>query len=181
MFLKIREKAQSRHREDVSDLIAQAFRPPNFSIDSADDDFPSYPGTAIALNIIYASAEDVLSSSKRLVAEYDRMERMINDATQDGEEPVMETWKQEVKETERLLEVGRRKALRDVKKVLGADVEDDRMDGIEGSGRVIEERMDSNEKESSDTLNYELLKSLRYAERGVKRMVKGLPKNDASI
>jgi hypothetical protein len=66
--------------------------------------------------------------------------------------------------------MGARVALRNVKKVLGADAEggtdEDGDVDMEGEGKTVE-------------LNYELQKSLRYAERGIKRMVKGLPVDEA--
>jgi hypothetical protein len=62
--------------------------------------------------------------------------------------------------------------LRNVKKVLGADVEDFVMGEADEDGDVDMEGGEEVE------LNFELQKTLRYAERGVKRMVKGLPVDD---
>jgi hypothetical protein len=91
---------------------------------------------------------------------------------QDGEkESVTDKWAHDIMETEKQLTLGARVARRNVKKVLGAVEEDD--------ARADEEvdKGDDDNKENAD-LNYELHKSLRYAERGVKRMAKGLPQDE---
>jgi hypothetical protein len=99
---------------------------------------------------------------------------MIANLRDEQPDPIADTWKQNVEETDRQLKTGARVALRNVKKVLGADVDNDGLgvmdeDGdvdMEGEGKKVE-------------LNYELQKSLRYAERGIKRMVKGLPMDES--
>lgn len=99
--------------------------------------------------------------------EYNTFETMIAEMAGEDKNPITETWTRDMEETERLLKLGHRTALRNVKQVLGAE------DG-EGEDGDMEEAEDKNHAE----LNYELLKSLRYAERGVKRMVKGIPKDE---
>jgi transcription initiation factor IIE alpha subunit len=96
---------------------------------------------------------------------------MIAKLREEQPDAIADIWKQEVEDTDKQLKRGARVALRNVKKVLGADVEDTRMTDEEG-----DVDMEAGEKAE---LNYELHKSLRYAERGVKRMVKGLPSGDA--
>jgi hypothetical protein len=98
---------------------------------------------------------------------------MIANLRDEQSDPIADTWKQDVEETDRQLKMGARVALRNVKKVLGADVEGD------GLGRTDEDGDVDMEGEGEKVeLNYELQKSLRYAERGVKRMVKGLPMDE---
>ena len=73
-------------------------------------------------------------------------------------------------QTARLLRVGAETAIRNVKKVLGADVGDEETEAEDESARLQGlEKM---------VLNYELQKSLQYAERGVKKMVKCLPQDE---
>lgn len=72
--------------------------------------------------------------------------------------------------------MGARVALRNVKKVLGADVQGDDLETAEQDSEV---RVEVSVEPEKMELNYDLLKSLRYAERGVKRMVKGLPSGEA--
>lgn len=97
---------------------------------------------------------------------------MFSDLRDEQTNPIAETWHQDLQSTQQKLEMGARVALRNVKKVLGADVEEDERDAV---GNGDEEMQDVDD----DRLNYELQKSLRYAERGVKRMVKGLPGDEA--
>lgn len=80
-----------------------------------------------------------------------------------------EAWNQDIENIERKLKLGARVALRNAKKVLGAEIKD--RDGEMATIEVEEE-----EKELDD----ELHKRLNYAERGVKRMVKGLCMEDRS-
>jgi hypothetical protein len=110
---------------------------------------------------------DVLTSAQALLEEYERLDKMISDMRDEQTSPLAETWHQDVEDTKQKLEMGARVALRNVKKVLGAEVDDDAKDRAE-----VE---DEETLVKDDTLNYELQKSLRYVERGVKRMVKGLP------
>ena len=77
---------------------------------------------------------------------------------------VSEQWAQDVVDTEWRLRLGHKVAIRNVKKVLGAHNGDN-------SGRAEDEEMDV-EQMATEELNYELLQGLRYAERGVKRMVR---------
>jgi len=134
---------------------------------------PTYTGTSIAENAAYTPVAGVLAASENLIKEYERLDKMSKDMQQEDAKPVAETWNQELAEAERQLKMGARVALRNVKKVLGADTEEDERGVTEGDGD--EEMQDA---EGGQELNYELQKSLRYAERGVKRMVKGLPDDE---
>jgi hypothetical protein len=106
-----------------------------------------------------------------LLEEYERLDKMISDMRDEQTYPMAETWHQDLEGTKQKLEMGARVALRNVKKVLGAEVNDDAV----AAGGEGDEEMTLVE---DDSLNYELQKSLRYVERGVKRMVKGLPADE---
>jgi hypothetical protein len=67
------------------------------------------------------------------------------------------------------LNLGARVALRNVKKALGMPRDDD----VDEDG---DEEM--RDVEGEQVLSYEWQKSLQYVERGVKRMVKGLPDDE---
>lgn len=69
--------------------------------------------------------------------------------------------------------MGARVAVRNVKKVLGAVV-----DGDDNDAEVKREDEMQEGDGGGQELNYDLQKSLRYAERGVKRMVRGLPEDE---
>jgi hypothetical protein len=105
----------------------------------------------------------MLSASEGLVKQYQRLDDTIGELREGQYEPIADTWKQDVEDTDRQLKMGARVALRNVKKVLGADADADEDVDMEseGDGKV--------------ELSFELQRSLRYAERGVRRMVKGLP------
>ena len=97
---------------------------------------------------------------------------MIAQLREEQPDTIADTWKQDIEDTDKQLKKGARVALRNVKKVLGADVDDTRMTDEDG-----DVDMEGAEKVE---LSYELHKSLRYTERGVKRMVKGLPLGDGN-
>lgn len=129
-----------------------------------------FAGTEVAKSEIYASTTEMLTTSENLIKEYKRLDSMIEDLHDEQAEPIAAIWKQNIEATEEKLRTGARVALRDVKMVLGADVGSD-----EDVDVTMEHDGDGGEKE----LNYELQRSLRYAERGIKRMAKGLPYNEA--
>jgi flagellar biosynthesis GTPase FlhF len=144
----------------------EALKTPNRRIQG---DAPTFTGTRIADNAAYLPVADVLSSAEALLEEYERLDRMISNMRDEQTNPMAETWHQDLEDTKQKLEMGARVALRNVKKVLGAEVDDDATD------------MDGDEDETlveDEGLNYELQKSLRYVERGVKRTVKGLPADE---
>jgi hypothetical protein len=126
------------------------------------------PSTTIAENATFAPVADILTASECLIAQYERLDDMVSKMQSDQAGPMTEIWNQDLQEAERQLKMGARVALRNVKRVLGAVVEDEAIRAQDGDEEVADN--DEGEKE----LNYELQKSLRYAERGVKRMVKGL-------
>lgn len=124
----------------------------------------------IARNAVFASGATVLRASKDLVDEYVRLDTIIVGMRDAKPEGVAESWTEEVDKTARLLKIGAETAIRNVKKVLGADVEEGDADGStlveDGETMEVLEQME---------LNYELRKGLLFAERGVKKMAKGLP------
>jgi len=128
---------------------------------------PFYPGTAIAINPIFASATEMIATSNGLVQEYDNIEEMVAKATEDDRKVIRDTWQQDADEMKRLLELGHRKALRDVKKVLG----------VNDVGKMTVADKDDEGRLTKTGLDQGLKDTLRYAERGVKRMVKGLPRD----
>ncbi|KAJ4371540.1 hypothetical protein N0V83_004759 [Neocucurbitaria cava] len=163
------EETKRRRRTQIATKIMEALQAPNHP---PQGETPTFDGTKITGNITYASAVDVLTASEGLITQYQRLDDRIRDLRNEDTDSVVDKWKQDIHETEMQLKMGARVALRNVKKVLGADVMDDEVaeesaeDKMEGVVLVEEE------------LNYELAKGLRYAERGVKRMVKGLPKDE---
>jgi hypothetical protein len=132
---------------------------------------PKLGDSKIAQNWIYTSAAGTLRASASLIDEYDRLDKTITSIHDKGQIEISETWKGEIEETSEILKKGARTALRKVQKVLGAEVQG----APEMTGAVdtsVDEDMDGVE------LNYELQKGLKYTERGVKRMIKGLDEED---
>ncbi|KAF1911184.1 hypothetical protein BDU57DRAFT_507933 [Ampelomyces quisqualis] len=157
------QEAETRRRSELASTIREALTTPNRNIEG---EAPTFYGTIIAEHLSYVPVANVLASSSALLQEYERLDKVSTDMRDEQAGPVTETWHQELQEAERQLQMGARVALRNVQKVLGVNVESiERIDtGGEGDGQ--------------DELNYELHKSLRYAERGVRRMVKGLPDDE---
>ena len=110
-------------------------------------------------------------ASEHLVGEYDRLDKMVVSMRDAEPEGITEAWTEDVERTARLLKIGAETAIRNVKKVLGADVGSEEEGEAEDEG----ERLQGPEKM---VLSYELQKSLQYAERGVKKMVKCLPQDE---
>lgn len=163
------KKQEQRHRDELAATILEALRTPNQTVKNETADFK---GTRIAGNAVYASVTTILTASSSLVNEYRRLDDMITKLRNEQPATLADTWKHDVEDTDRQLRRGARVALRNVKKVLGADVEHVVLGEADEDGDV---EMEGGEEVE---LNYELRKSLRYAERGVKRMVKGLPVGD---
>jgi hypothetical protein len=160
-----REEAETRRRNEFASTIFNGLQTPNRRIQGI---VPTFAGTKIAENAAYVPVANVLAASEGLLNEYERLDKMIVDMREEQADPFAETWHEELQEAEQQLQMGARVALRKVNKVLGADEASD--------GHGDQEIHENGEDEQM--LNYELQKSLRYAERGVKRMVKGLPEDE---
>ncbi|KAF2706459.1 hypothetical protein K504DRAFT_438784 [Pleomassaria siparia CBS 279.74] len=159
------EKQSATRRKEFANTLLTAFLPPGSKNDSTENlVYPSYPGTSIALNTVYVSAAEMINKSRGLVAEYDRLETMTAELGQENKESIIETWEKDVEDCRRVLDLGDRYATRQVKRMLNvytATGDTEMKDGEEG------------EKDSAES--YALINTLRYTERGVKRIAKGLP------
>jgi formiminotetrahydrofolate cyclodeaminase len=162
------EEAQTRRNNEIATAIMTALKTPSRPVKG---ETPTYPGTKIAEHAVYSPVTAFLDASDALVAEYQRLDNMVKDMQDDAVAPIAETMNDELQEATRQLNLGARVALRNVKKVLGmprdADVDEDG-----------DEEMRDVEREGEQVLSYEWQKSLNYVERGVKRMVKGLPDDE---
>jgi hypothetical protein len=156
------KETETHRRNEIASTILNALNTPNRPVQG---ETPTYPGTKIAENAAHATVAVFLSASEGLVTEYRRLDKMSRDMQSEDAAPVAETWNQEIQEAERQLRLGAKVARRNVVKVLGGVVDAD----------GDEEMLDA---ESEQELNYEFQTSLRYLERGVKRMVKGLPDDE---
>ncbi|KAF2739679.1 hypothetical protein EJ04DRAFT_559597 [Polyplosphaeria fusca] len=127
------------------------------------------PGTLIARSVHFPPACAIQDASNELLAQYKRVNNLAETTSPHSHHRIIERWQQGVKDTERLFGVGQRTAVRRVSKVLGIDDAMTRNEEPEEGIEMLEDLYKL-------MPNSELQKSLQYAERGVKRMVKGLPK-----
>jgi hypothetical protein len=165
--LDISEREESRRHAELASLIVGALQTPNRLFPS---EAITFPGTRIAANAVYPPIAEALTASEDLLEEYIRLDDMIKDMHKQME-PLGESWNQDIEEVDRKLRLGAKVALRKVGKVLGVDKADEDDDGVMEEGE--EGGLGDGEVEGTEG-SYELQKSLRYAERGVRRMVKGL-------
>lgn len=164
------EQASMRRRNQLTRVILEALQTPNRAVQGAPSTFGE---SKIARNVVFKSGATVLKLSKELVDEYIRLDKTIVDMRDAEPEGVADSWAEEVNETARLLKIGAETAIRNIKKVLGAHVKED---DIEGSTLV--EDGEATETLENMELNYELHKGLLFAERGVRKMVRSLPKQE---
>ena len=107
-----------------------------------------------------------MTASERLIEQYTQLDKTVAEMRGEQAVPLAETIHGDLQKANRTLQMGARVALRKVKKVLGVetgDGDDDEDEDMDGDTLVEETE-----------LEYELQRSLRYAERGIRRMVKGL-------
>ncbi|KZM27902.1 uncharacterized protein EKO05_0005810 [Ascochyta rabiei] len=162
------EEISMCRRNEFTGLIVNALQTPNRPVQGVS---PTLVDTKIARNAVFKSVADVLKASEHLIGEYVKLDAMITGIRDAEPEGVAEAWTEDIEKTARLLKTGAEIAIRNVKRVLGADVEVDERDVRMEAG----ERMDGIEKME---LKYELQKSLQYVEKGVKKMVKNLPQDE---
>jgi uncharacterized protein YbcI len=153
-----------RRRNELTKAILNALQTPNYPVQGRP---PTLDDTEIARNAVFKSIAGILTASEHLVGEYDRLDKMIVGMRDAEPEAIAEAWTEDAEKTARLLKIGAESAIKNVKKVLGADVE---VDDMKDLGKE-DKRMKAVEKME---LNYKLHTSLQYAERGVKWMAKGL-------
>jgi len=157
------EGEDSRRRKEISSLIAKALRAPE---SFTEGETATFPHTKIASNPTLASAKKVNTACQRLLSEYNSLEATLAGMAEDVNNTATERWARDVEETERRLRLGHKIAVRNVKRMLDGKVKENDMDEEEAASGFVQKE-----------LNMALHKSLGYAERGVKRMVKGLPQD----
>jgi hypothetical protein len=156
-----------RRRNELTEAILKALETPNHRVQGTPRTFGE---SKIARNTVFAFGATVLRASKALVEEYVRLDKIIVGMRDAESEGVAESWTEEVEKAGRRLRIGADTAIRNVKKVLGAGVEEGCMEG----STLVEDDATMEALEQME-LNYELHKGLLFAERGVKKMAKGLP------
>ena len=153
------ENREARRRDELSALVNEALTKPSKATKQKPATFKN---TKIVGNASYSSAVHINAACCKMLAEYQELDSMIEHLSGQSMTTITDQWAQDIQEKERLLRLGHKTAVRNVKKVLGMGVNE------------AEPRENRDEKE----LNMELRNGLRYVERGVKRMVKGLPRDE---
>lgn len=143
-----------------------------FQARSTRDGQDIYPGTRISVNTSTDVLDEVLAASGYLLAEYARLNNVIAEL-HDGQTTFdAGAWDKEVSVMEDKLKLGARVALKRVDRALGAvgkheggddKIPDDDMEGVD-----IEQHKE----------DLKFFKSLHYAQRGVRRMIKAVPGNE---
>ncbi|KAL6708974.1 hypothetical protein ACN47E_002101 [Coniothyrium glycines] len=172
---KAKDKGIFRREELVSSFTAALKSPPRCQGHETGSNV-SFAGTKITGNTVYTSITSVVASSEDLIKEYRRLDGMIAEMRPENPGAIAAEWSAEIKQADGQLKLGARVALRNVKKVLGAEVENDDVAVTDAEDDV--DMVDSEDTEKN-RLNFDLYTSLRYAERGVTRMAKGLPSDEA--
>jgi hypothetical protein len=162
-LLNSSESVESRRHNELLSAVLSALKSPNRPVQG---NTPTYPNTKIANNLAYTSVANVTAASERLIVQYVRLDKTIADMRGEQAVPLAETIHGDLQEADRTLRMAARVAVRKVRKVLGietGEADDDEDEDMEGDTLIEETEME-----------HELQRSLRYAERGVRRMVKGL-------
>ncbi|KAF3037781.1 hypothetical protein E8E12_003608 [Didymella heteroderae] len=160
------EQASVRRHHKLTEAILGALQTPNRPVQGTP---PTFGESKIVRNAVLKSVASVLTASRELVHEYDRLDKMVVGIREAEPEGVAESWAEEVNRTAKLLKIGAETATKHVQKVLGADVE-----GGDTKGSTLVEDGETMEALERMELNCELHKGLVYAERGIKKMIKGL-------
>ncbi|KAF2001842.1 hypothetical protein P154DRAFT_574520 [Amniculicola lignicola CBS 123094] len=168
------EKERERRQNEIASIISSALLPRADAPQKGPKD--SFMGTLIAQNPQLPPAAEALKTCGALVVRFAETENMIAGLQlKGGDKSSMQEWKNDLDETEGKLTLGYRVAMRKTMKVLGAE----EVDGQ--SGKNSKEDAEVEDAMKGVELNYDLQNGLRYMERGVKRMVKGLPVDEMEM
>ncbi|PVH94299.1 hypothetical protein DM02DRAFT_676276 [Periconia macrospinosa] len=169
LFQQRSEEAEQedKHRRDgFISMLGETLHAPHQSL--SNDAVPTNPRNVyFAANSLHMSLSTISESCQSLLFKYNSLENLITQMANELDTSVTEAWATDVAETEKLLGLGHKQAVRGMKRALGM--------GAGGTGEEIP-RIEGFQKEEKH--GFELQKSLRCAERGVRRMVKGLPRSE---
>ena len=158
----IRGTEQAHRRKEMFALIFEALGKPTNPVKNEPSTFGS---TKIVGNPIFSFGIKVNTACCNMLSQYYDLESTIEELVPVDNATITDKWMQDIEETERLLRVGYKTAARNAQKALG--METDGCETAEGEDNGIG---------VLTNVNMELREGLRYTERGVKRMVKGIPK-----
>ena len=170
-----------QHQSNVAAKIAKAFKnQPADSRGKRPDGSHTRNSAAVATvptshpDFEYASR--AIELSRGLVSEYETISTKVRPVLPEQDRSIIVDWQNHFDNTVRLLGIGHKLALRDVGKVL------DLNEGNENENEKVENTEDEDESGVGSAFPWVkasrsvgLMSTLQYAERGVKRMAKGLP------
>lgn len=171
--------ADIQHQCDVAAKIAKAFKKP--PVDSrgkkSNGSHTRNSATAATISTLHPDfeyASRVIELSRSLVSEYETISTKVRPVLPEQDQSIIIDWQNHFDNTMRLLGIGHKLALRDVGKVL------DLNKGNENE--KVENTEDDDESGVANVFPWVkasrsvgLMSTIKYAERGVKRMAKGLP------
>jgi hypothetical protein len=167
-----------QHQCNVAAKIAKAFKkPPADSRGKKPDGSHTRNSAAVATvpshpDFEYASR--AIELSRGLVSEYETISTKVRPVLPEQDRSIIVDWQNHFDNTVRLLGIGHKLALRDVGKVLNLN-EGNENEKVENTEDEDESGVGSAFPWVKASRSVGLMLTLQYAERGVKRMAKGLP------
>ena len=116
----------------------------------------------------------MIELSRSLVSEYETISTEVRPVLPEQDRSIIIDWQNHFDNTVRLLGIGHKLALRDVGKVLDLN-EGNKNENVENTEDDDESGVASAFPWVKASRSVGLMSTLQYAERGVKRMAKGLP------
>ena len=169
--------ADIQHQRDIAARIAKAFKKPPADSRGKKPNGSHTRNSATAATVPtlhpdFEYASRVIELSHGLVSEYETISTKSRPVLLEQDQSIIIDWQNHFDNTVRLLGIGHKLASRDVGKVL------DLNEGNENE--KVENTEDEDESSSAFpwikvSRSVGLMSTLQYAERGVKRMAKGLP------
>lgn len=171
--------ANIQHQCNVAAKIAKAFKkPPADSRGKKPDGSHTRNSATVATvptshpDFEYASR--VIELSRGLVSEYETISTKVRPVLPEQDRSIIIDWQNHFDNTVRLLGIGHKLALRDVGKVLNLN-EGNENEKVKNTENEDESGVGNAFPRVKASRSVGLMSTLQYAERGVKRMAKGLP------
>ncbi|OCL04739.1 hypothetical protein AOQ84DRAFT_415553, partial [Glonium stellatum] len=171
-----------QHQHDISVRIAKAFRKlPADSKGKKSTGIHTKYSTAAAVPISHPNfdqASRVVELSRDLLSEYETISTNVRRANPEQDQSITIDWENHFDDTIRLLSTGHRLALRDIGKVLDSSKRNTNEQGGNAEDEDENEEVSSAFQWSRTNRSSGLTSTLQYAERGVRRIAKGLPRSE---
>ena len=135
---------------------------------------------SVATHQFCTTADRLVRASRKLVADYETMAAHVGEAAtavhRAADDDAVRAWSANVRRTRSLLEHGYRTMLRRGARLLGVGADE----GVPAEEPGERGPVKDAEADIAAERDGDVLTTLRYAERGVKRMAKGLPQDGSS-